>query len=1495
MPVQVHLAAFGKHPGWNDHIDDLGLETQRLIDVKRILYIDGVGGNIDSGTWEKLDETERLDDFKHIFVWHTAKDWVVGRFWSSTDGKGRARYPMVVCAQCQGLPLAWVVSQVLPRLEAIQQQCVEATEAEQVRAIMDDARRELRELANKADLQQPDSSASLESLVTLADHPLMGEAHEGLLRILYQVDRERSAGSDSGAKSQTQRTQLRVPSCTDSPAQSIELWVEFVRGLLGDASTFLVIVPLDFQWVDLLIGEPVRAQFFCIKVQTSKMPLTTEIPYKLEDTFIQQVNQMITEVRQGASTVGSTKQPLERRDPGLGVGRSSSTPQTGAVGTISDAASPAGAWRKVVVIALIVAGLSLMVGWLVMPRQAPPTTQPPQPDLIFNADAWSHWCQHYDQWFGRFHGRLNEEARQALQGDAHLRVMLDNLDQANAQQIELDPRVVANTPEATLIDLQSSPTPAAQEPSGIRQTKRALGVIETTANTIRTWPALHEITQRADEFEQRNWTGLAQQLRSLRKETDPDHNTDLLVQINRVLTISQKVDEIEKLWQEVLSITQNLEQTDDRVLKRFGGWVRSVTAWAELPEEGDIETSLTRLDKNLHEIKGLALEIQSLVQSDWRSIDHAAFANESKSYSQLDQQITRDTFLLWQQEIEGFYIPQDQDPRLSRNLADRWAKVRRQVENLQAQYAYQIPEALAQDLAQTEEVIRRLLDTPWIVRNVADIETQWQSSESQLTRIEAAVDQVTQKMAVSKKEYEQDIKARESISASQSPAIDKQWQIARDEILASVDTFQQAQRRMNKLETFLLAIEQAFPVGLPGAVTNPDWNQAVASAVLWPAREKGFSETLAAVRWVDGVPVQGGPHEAIKAQFVQQYNDLRSDAATLLQDFKKIDHLLTRCVKLDEPTNSYKVSIADLYGKWENSNLLKEPLIHEALSRVINRIGLLQKVRQSDDHQNLLGMVLTDQDVGATVRLAAWRRLGKLSWEDAQEGLTHELAMRERLLSQLVYHVKDEDVRASLQAELDEESRLRWQRYFKKITAPDAVDRAIGLMDQFNVKREQLDEPTQFNVFLHAMREVDPSIQELSLIQLIRRFQQDVKQLPTVMQRDEIATLIDDLAKLQVTSQAQETSPSHKPAKIGLSRSPIIDQIEWEEEVSSDGDTVTYTWKKPNGVVLHKLVFIRVDTDSPAVQPFYLCTQEVSVGLFLDVVKKADQWPQFTKLLRDFRTQGFDINPPQGACTWIWKNYGEPTQAAKLSKTWLLGEWAQIMKDKGDEIYRGKPGKPKKNHPMQQVSAQAAMYFASLLGCRLPTSAEWRSAYNQEKDYPSIWNLRDITWMRQQEYVFDLFIDGDTLVDWPDDGIFWPELNANRGKDATTQRVSDNQRDGLLWFGQVQVGAGRVFTHLVGNVSEMVYDDAEGFSLLANPSSEDIQSLLEQGHVNLSVIGGSALSPDELQVDQPYAVDWQDAQKGFSDVGFRLAFSIPNETMYQKFRRLISSQSYLAE
>jgi hypothetical protein len=157
--AKVHVAAFGKHPGWDDHIEEIGLDCAPMVKAKRVLYGECIGGCIDSGEWEKLDEARRIP-FRHEFLWRLPEGYLIGRMWSSRDAKGRAKYPMVVCAFIENAPLSWAVAQVLPRLAAVEKQCTETSSAELVRYAVGACQRDLEQAVAQAPPRRTRSRAT---------------------------------------------------------------------------------------------------------------------------------------------------------------------------------------------------------------------------------------------------------------------------------------------------------------------------------------------------------------------------------------------------------------------------------------------------------------------------------------------------------------------------------------------------------------------------------------------------------------------------------------------------------------------------------------------------------------------------------------------------------------------------------------------------------------------------------------------------------------------------------------------------------------------------------------------------------------------------------------------------------------------------------------------------------------------------------------------------------------------------------------------------------------------------------------------------------------------------------------------------------------------------------------------------------------------------------------------------------------------------------------
>jgi hypothetical protein len=125
---------------------------------------------------------------------------------------------------------------------------------------------------------------------------------------------------------------------------------------------------------------------------------------------------------------------------------------------------------------------------------------------------------------------------------------------------------------------------------------------------------------------------------------------------------------------------------------------------------------------------------------------------------------------------------------------------------------------------------------------------------------------------------------------------------------------------------------------------------------------------------------------------------------------------------------------------------------------------------------------------------------------------------------------------------------------------------------------------------------------------------------------------------------------------------------------------------------------------------------------------------------------------------------------------------------------------------------------------------------------------------------------------------------------ATGSAKTYDWNDQTLWFTPVGVGgaeSGSVVHNLIGNVAEYVLD-ANGEVPPALPTA--VSDFVQKHAATLKVIGGSALSDPALPPDAPQPVVLAEAQEGYSDVGFRLAFSagtMSNASLAAKVNKLL--------
>lgn len=291
---KIFVAAFGKHPGWDDHIDDIGLETDVLITVKRALYVQGIGGNVDSGSWDKLASDQRIEEFNRVVFWHIDDHLIVGRMWSSRDGKGRKSYPFVVCVQCCKLPIQWAFDRVLPQLERIERTCTATNSANDVQMSVQNTRQELRQLAQQCESPPDSILAYPDALSILAGRPELGPDREGLFRILYHIHREVGRLPSGTAKGRASgSTLLRLPTSPNTMQEDVLLWSSLLLSKFGMMTSILVLVPPMDKWIDIIVGQPTELQLYCLRASPKVIPLTSSIPYNIDPEFIVHANRLI--------------------------------------------------------------------------------------------------------------------------------------------------------------------------------------------------------------------------------------------------------------------------------------------------------------------------------------------------------------------------------------------------------------------------------------------------------------------------------------------------------------------------------------------------------------------------------------------------------------------------------------------------------------------------------------------------------------------------------------------------------------------------------------------------------------------------------------------------------------------------------------------------------------------------------------------------------------------------------------------------------------------------------------------------------------------------------------------------------------------------------------------------------------------------------------------------------------------------------------------------
>lgn len=622
------------------------------------------------------------------------------------------------------------------------------------------------------------------------------------------------------------------------------------------------------------------------------------------------------------------------------------------------------------------------------------------------------------------------------------------------------------------------------------------------------------------------------------------------------------------------------------------------------------------------------------------------------------------------------------------------------------------------------------------------------------------------------------------------------------------------------------------------------WDQHAWERALQDQRERLAARLLASIQgWEADEPLArwAGSDEAestIREAWASADAWLERSAA-LARDLRRVERLRDEWHASDESPADGGETIAQTLARWR-----AEPdfaLAMQAGAAVLADADRLASTREAP-RAELITLASADA-TNPWLRFAAWRSLGqtRLSpvWPASAEELGLEIQSRASVIGD-VPGIPDDVRRAALLAEVDRAGPPRWSHALVA-GGPDQLKAIMDRRADLGVTGDApgLTPEAAINLamfeFATTVRRVDDEERVKAMgAALVAR----VRPLLSSIEPSVATTIAPSIQGIDEIAGGRDTRKTLQD--ILAENGPGINggwRVIATEGTGPDGQAAPeiIRYEGPNA---HRLTFVRADVDDP--EPVYVATEEVSIGLVQAIATSAQgglsRFRAWSKLeaLEDRR----------GIFTWRLQG--------KRIAPWIpsTGWWNDSNISAADSFPAGMepPPPPTPETPINWIEPEAAEQVAAVVGCRLPTSAEWRLALAKERtlasDGPGA-NLRDPTFTRFTEHVATLRQAQPLLVFPHAKGAYDPgDIEHAPAASATTTE------DGSIWFEpQSHPNRGQTFRHLLGNVGEFV-DDAPG----------------ERG--GYGVVGGSAMSISS----DPDATKPIRTRAAFSDVGFRLVF-----------------------
>lgn len=987
-----------------------------------------------------------------------------------------------------------------------------------------------------------------------------------------------------------------------------------------------------------------------------------------------------------------------------------------------------------------------------------------------------------------------------------------------------------------------------------RLTQQLADIEQASARFDDAVPLLAEAARHQRAYEVRGW-GAARALAGFMDRARPDAD---LIKLTVDLSAAKTAwDKIENIWMQIEQRRQLLETSGDRIMATY----REFIAQSHIADQPDLPSLARRLEE-VNDDSAWAAAAKVIASPQWAKIDIVEFARKSDAHRGFAGRAvaTPEILRLWLSEVEGYgqqlasatIKPDSTHSGAGETIDDKWR-----------------PKTVPSTRTTVTAVTPTTLP---IASSIPKTATTLASNHPPATKPppDPAVVQREREIAAFITE------SREVALAAKNPQLKEIWRTANDEIAERVardhKLFTPALKtQREKLRSRLLQLDSAWQSASTPLALKPTaapWSAALIKALQATSpHNANLPKQIGALAQADD-----GRFDAALARLVDADEQWRGNAARVLADAQRVEQALAQGYLPTGKSSQAAAAVAAL----RSSDLYTSDSVRQALSPLLKPISVVE----SESAAPALRLLAASADLPLGVRLAAW---SKIAGPMTHQTLTDDFKLAGELLAQTQKTVTDKTRAASIKSALEGDLRQRWENLLDTADRPQDIQAAIALRDRIgSADAQKLSPRSRFNLALFDLRAASASA----------KGSDTEKQLaPAVQKVKEAIAALDpaDAKQANLAALSAELDRIGHPAPLDFTHlGPMSDaarnasRAAWSVTAEEGGDKVTYSAALPTDVGKEDvaLVFRRVHPGS-STQSSWVCTTETSMGLFCDLITASEKWQTLRsgKFLLEYDPNRGD--PRQGPRVWEWPRYGRSGEIT-WTRVWLSSDFAGVGIDhyppeivgahNENHTQIGSPAtqerdpdlNPSRQQPMQHVSVRAAQLAAAAAGCRIPTIAEWQAAW-QSADQRVTGNLRDRTWRLELEHMNKPAFQGRCR---PDAGMFVPK--GEKPSNAVFARADGSEfNDGVLWFRPVPQAAPN-FVDLVGNVGEFVSDDS----------------------VKVYVIGGSSMSPPSRPVDRPFALDPDELSSGFSDTGFRLAFSAPAQGT-KKFKEALAGNWFL--